>query len=96
VDLCGSLWIFVDICGYSIQSYLHAGRPVNVFLSVLVYISLIISSLTKSLRNIGFCYLFSGFVCEFGKELLHWCYIINKILIHLSLIYILFFTLCIL
>ena len=27
VDLCGYLWIFVDICGYSIQSYLHAGRP---------------------------------------------------------------------
>ena len=27
VDICGYLWIFVDICGYSIQSYLHAGRP---------------------------------------------------------------------
>jgi hypothetical protein len=27
VDLCGSLWIVVDICGYSIQSYLHACRP---------------------------------------------------------------------
>ena len=27
MDLCGYLWIFVDICGYSIQSYLHAGRP---------------------------------------------------------------------
>ncbi len=26
-DTRGSLWIFVDICGYSIQSYLHAGRP---------------------------------------------------------------------
>jgi hypothetical protein len=24
-----SLWIFVDLCGYSIQSYLHAGRPVG-------------------------------------------------------------------
>ncbi len=27
MDICGYLWIFVDICGYSIQSYLHAGRP---------------------------------------------------------------------
>jgi hypothetical protein len=26
-DTRGSLWIFVDLCGYSIQSYLHAGRP---------------------------------------------------------------------
>ena len=29
MDLCGYLWIFVDICGYYIiQSYLPAGRPV--------------------------------------------------------------------
>ena len=37
VDLCGSLWIFVDICTWifvniaaiSIQSHLHAGRPIH-------------------------------------------------------------------
>jgi hypothetical protein len=28
VDICGNLWIFVNICGYSIQSYLPAGRPI--------------------------------------------------------------------
>ena len=31
MDLCGSLWIFVDLCGYSIQSYLPAGRPNSIW-----------------------------------------------------------------